>query len=109
MFCYAAVKLIKGFISKVSERECGRLEYPLNGQVNVDTYGVGGVARYSCNKGYRLHGHSAALCLSNGEFDPSHTPICRRKSNLYQMSRVMRKPVFLHAPKQMCQSAVNTS
>ena len=56
--------------------ECGRLEDPLNGRVDVETYRVGGIARYTCNEGYIIQGHNTALCMSNGEFEPNYPPVC---------------------------------
>ena len=60
-------------------RECNRLEDPINGHVVVASYQVGGVAIFHCDHGYEIKGHTRALCMSNGEFEPSEVPECERK------------------------------
>ena len=63
--------------------ECSRIEHPDNGRVIVGSYEVGGIARFQCREGYEIKGHSQAICLISGEFDPSEPPECERKYNSY--------------------------
>ena len=59
--------------------ECSLLDAPNNGYVDIDSYRVGSIARFSCKEGFEIVGHSHSVCLVTGEFSPSTLPQCERK------------------------------
>ena len=56
--------------------DCGDLEDPKYGQVDVSTTIFGSIARYSCDKGFRLIGKKVRQCLINGEWS-NEAPVCQ--------------------------------
>ena len=63
--------------------DCGDLEDPKYGQVDVSTTIFGSIARYSCDKGFRLIGKKVRQCLIDGEWS-NEAPVCQ--SNCFIVS-----------------------
>ena len=58
---------------------CGQPGIPSNGRVNTSAgTSVGDVARYSCDKGYRLIGLNETTCQDDGRWNGS-VPTCEGK------------------------------
>ena len=55
--------------------DCGGLEAPSNGSVNIRSTTYDSVANYSCNVGYALNGESIWTCLTSGEWSGTE-PTC---------------------------------
>ena len=55
--------------------DCGGLEAPSNGSVNIRSTTYDSVANYSCNVGYALNGESLRTCLTSGEWSGTE-PTC---------------------------------
>jgi CUB/sushi domain-containing protein len=62
---------------------CSNLASPENGEVKGELFTYGATIQFSCNKGYRLVGASAAECMENGHWS-NKEPKCESKllSNL---------------------------
>lgn len=58
--------------------ECGPLDYPDNGIVNIDGTRVGSVATYTCTVGFVLVGDEERTCQTNGEWS-GQEPVCNSK------------------------------
>jgi CUB/sushi domain-containing protein len=54
---------------------CPTLNDPENGVVMMGEFGLGAIATYSCNTGYRLDGPDMITCDENNEWTPS-PPTC---------------------------------
>ncbi|XP_038073405.1 sushi domain-containing protein 2-like [Patiria miniata] len=57
---------------------CDGLMEPANGQVEVSSNNVGGVARFTCDDGYTLRGNSELVCQENGTWSwevPTCVPV----------------------------------
>ena len=56
--------------------DCGDLEDPKYGQVDVRTTIFGSIATYSCDKGFQLIGKKVRQCLINGKWS-DEAPVCQ--------------------------------
>ncbi|XP_038073810.1 sushi domain-containing protein 2-like isoform X2 [Patiria miniata] len=54
---------------------CDAVMEPANGQMEVSSTNVGGVARFTCNDGYTLQGDSELVCQENGQWS-GKVPTC---------------------------------
>ena len=62
--------------------DCGELNPPVNGMVNVSGTTTNSTASYSCDEGYDLVGVSTRTCLSSGDW--SHDEVeCKRELFLH--------------------------
>ena len=55
--------------------DCGTLNNPSNGQVEVQGSGTGSFADYTCNTGFRIVGIAHRFCTGNGTWTGS-SPTC---------------------------------
>ena len=60
--------------------DCGPLDAPALGAVNLNRTTFGSIANYSCQTGYEVNGTSTRVCGGNGEWSGS-MPQCLRKSS----------------------------
>ncbi len=60
--------------------DCGSLDAPDNGAVNMVSSNVESIARYQCNSGFVLVGENSRTCLISGVWSDSD-PICQGKIN----------------------------
>ena len=58
--------------------DCGKLDDPDYGNVELSGTTVGSKATYTCRKGYYLVGDSKRVCLYNGYWS-GEAPVCKRK------------------------------
>ena len=58
--------------------DCGDLDPPANGEVDLSGTVFGSQAIYSCDRLFRLVGPETRTCLENGEWSIS-APICECK------------------------------
>ena len=65
--------------------ECGGLEDPANGTVEVPATTYQSVASYSCDTGYNLTGEGMQTCLSSGEWSLT-TPNCSGIAYIHSVS-----------------------
>ena len=61
--------------------DCGDLEPPDNGDVDLSGTGLGSLANYSCDPLHSLVGSETRTCMENGEWMPG-APVCERKLKL---------------------------
>ena len=62
---------------------CGALPVPVHGEKNVSRSNVGGVASFSCDDWYILHGEPELVCEENGQW--SHeVPSCQESGTVKQ-------------------------
>ena len=59
--------------------DCGELEPPANGAVNVSGTTYNSTATYSCDEGYVLVGVSTSTCLGSGNWSNGDVVECTRK------------------------------
>ena len=62
--------------------DCGILDPPTNGAVQITGTAFGDKAVYSCNSGYFLRGQNNRECQSGGEWS-GEEPVCERKQFLF--------------------------
>jgi CUB/sushi domain-containing protein len=58
--------------------DCGSLEPPANGGVELSNTILGSQANYSCNPLFTLVGSETRICMENREWTPD-APTCERK------------------------------
>ena len=58
--------------------DCGSLDNPMNGAVDVPLTEFPGTATYTCNTGYLLSGGNTRTCLANGMWSGT-APTCTGK------------------------------
>ena len=58
--------------------DCGALEDPVDGQVDISNTTFESAANYTCDLGYSLNGNTSRTCEANGKWsgDP---PLCECK------------------------------
>ena len=61
--------------------DCGALESPEFGDVNINETTFGSIANYSCQTGYVLNGTSERVCEEDGQWTDL-MPQCTRKIKL---------------------------
>ena len=70
--------------------DCGSLDDPADGQVELSNTTVGSSANYTCTQGYILsNGNNTRTCEVDGEWS-GNTPICECKSLVFVYSQVDR-------------------
>ena len=94
--------------------ECGPLDQPCNGRVDLIGKAPGDVANYSCDTGFKLLGESSRACLDSLEWD-GIAPCCLKKpcrrklaialSNL-DLSRGMRFPAMRYVRPAKAQTSL---
>ena len=55
--------------------DCGPLNNPINGEIDIDQTTLGSVVTYSCLIGYLLTGEETRVCLASGKWSGDE-PIC---------------------------------
>ena len=59
--------------------DCGQLQNPANGFVQIFSTTEGSTATYTCNQGFQLVGNRQRTCQNNGQWS-GQQPFCRRRS-----------------------------
>lgn len=67
-----------GFLFLDTAIDCGFLDPPANGDVDLLDTTLGSVANYSCDRLFRLNGPETQICMENGEWS-LNAPVCERK------------------------------
>ena len=76
--CWRIVILTHSFPSVCAVVDCGTLEDPDNGQVDLSNTTFESTANYTCDLGYSLTGSSTRTCKANGEWS-ADPPSCECK------------------------------
>ena len=63
--------------------DCGDLENPPNGVVQVSNTTFGAAATYDCNVGFILEGVDVRFCIETGEWSDEE-PVCARKYDIFR-------------------------
>ncbi len=58
--------------------DCGVLDDPDYGSVDIGSTTYGSEATYTCHHGYYLVGHASRVCLNIGKWG-GYAPVCKRK------------------------------
>ena len=64
--------------------DCGQLQNPENGFVQVSSTTEGSTATYTCNQGFQLVGNRQRTCQNNGQWS-GQQPSCQRRSTTLQL------------------------
>lgn len=64
--------------------DCGPLDNPENGRVEVFNTTLGSPADYRCDQGHELEGVDRRVCVETGEWTDD-APVCNRKETYSQI------------------------
>ena len=79
--CNNNYRMVLCAIHFIAAVDCGDLDDPDNGRVDLSGTTFGSKAVYSCDRGYFLVGDSKRVCQANGEWS-GDAPVCKRKSSV---------------------------
>ena len=95
-FCYSCLPVVLSISAVI---DCGSLDDPDNGQVELSNTTVGSSANYTCNQGYILrNGNSTRICQANGEWS-GDSPFCECT---YKYSCAAAIPYSMHVYNHAC-------
>ncbi len=63
--------------------DCGKLDDPDYGEVDVSSTTYRSMATYTCRHGYYLVGEKTRLCLYNAKWG-AYAPVCKRKFTVHE-------------------------
>ena len=64
--------------------DCGLLEAPENGVININTTTFNSIATYGCDSGFEVNGIQTRTCGASGNWSDSE-PACISKPRLYAL------------------------